>query len=201
MMPGMTQAEIMKIQKKIGTTADGFWGPKSEAACRAHLRKLMPSPNPFPEEDDDEITAFYGPHGVKDGFTPPTKVIQLPFPIFYGSTKVVKLSPHEKCADSLKRVFERLAEAFPTEAERKKAGILTYDGLYNPRKKRGGTSWSMHAWAIAIDLNAGKNGNATHWPKKATMPLEVMECFAAEGWTSAGAFWSRDAMHFQATKP
>jgi hypothetical protein len=27
-----------------------------------------------------------------------------------------------------------------------------------------------------------------------------MEEFAKEGWLSAGAFWSRDAMHFQATK-
>jgi hypothetical protein len=33
------------------------------------------------------------------------------------------------------------------------------------------------------------------------MPLEVMEMFAQEGWLSAGAFWGRDAMHSQATKP
>jgi hypothetical protein len=72
---------------------------------------------------------------------------------------------------------------------------------------RGGNAWSMHAWAIAIDLNAGKNGNQVHWPSKAVMPIEVavmpievMEFFAKEGWLSAGAFWARDAMHFQATR-
>jgi hypothetical protein len=32
------------------------------------------------------------------------------------------------------------------------------------------------------------------------MPIEVMECFAREGWLSAGAFWGYDAMHFQATQ-
>jgi hypothetical protein len=32
------------------------------------------------------------------------------------------------------------------------------------------------------------------------MPLEVMEAFAREGWVSAGAFWSRDAMHHQSTQ-
>jgi hypothetical protein len=32
------------------------------------------------------------------------------------------------------------------------------------------------------------------------MPLEVMEFFAVGGWLSAGAFWLRDSMHFQATK-
>jgi hypothetical protein len=35
---------------------------------------------------------------------------------------------------------------------------------------------------------------------RADMPLEIMECFAREGWLSAGAFWGYDAMHFQATQ-
>jgi hypothetical protein len=32
------------------------------------------------------------------------------------------------------------------------------------------------------------------------MPIEVMEEFAKEGWLPAGAFWSRDSMHFQSTR-
>jgi hypothetical protein len=28
----------------------------------------------------------------------------------------------------------------------------------------------------------------------------VMEEFAKEGWLAAGAFWSRDSMHMQATR-
>ena len=196
----MNQEDIRKIQQKIGTTVDGFWGPKSIAACQKHLRAMMPSPNPFPKQSS--VTSYFGPHGEKGGYTPPTKTIQLPFTIFYDGAPVNSLKPHEKCADSLKRVFDRLAVAFPTQQSREDAGLLVYNGLYNPRKMRGSSSaWSMHAWAIAIDLNAGKNGNKTHWPTNATMPLEVMECFALEGWTPAGAFWSRDAMHFQATEP
>jgi len=39
-----------------------------------------------------------------------------------------------------------------------------------------------------------------HWPTSSTMLLVVMEAFAREGWLSAGAFWGRDAMHFQATQ-
>lgn len=187
------------MQEKIGATPDGFWGPKSIAACHAHLIAMMPTPHPFPEEEDVEAT--FGPHGEEGKFAPPTKEIILPFPIYYGTAKVTKLSPHRLCADSLLRVFERLAAAYPTEEARRKAGILTYNGLYNPRKKRGGSSWSMHSWAIAIDFDAGRNGNRTSWPSVAVMPLEVMECFAQEGWTSAGAFWGRDAMHFQATHP
>ncbi len=38
----MTRAQIQAMQDRIGTTPDGFWGPKSIAACQKHLRALMP---------------------------------------------------------------------------------------------------------------------------------------------------------------
>ena len=127
--------------------------------------------------------------------------IDLPFTVYYEGTQVRRVRAHAKCAASLKRVFEHLLEVYPTEAERLVAGADVYDGIYNPRPMRGGSSWSMHSWAIAIDLDAGRNGNNTSWPNRAVMPLEIMECFAREGWMAAGAFWGRDAMHFQATCP
>lgn len=196
----MNQTQILKLQEKIGTLPDGFWGPRSIAACQKHLRGMMPTPTRFPADGSSQFTKRYGPHGVEGGYTPPLKRITLPFTIYYGETAVKKLSPHEECADSLLTVFERLAVAFPSQQQRKDAGILTYDGLYNPRMKRGSSSsWSLHSWAAAIDFNAARNGNKTAWPVQAVMPLEVMECFAQEGWLAAGAFWGRDAMHFQAT--
>jgi hypothetical protein len=65
---------------------------------------------------------------------------------------------------------------------------------------RGGSLPSLHARGAAIDLDADNNGNHVAWPVRATMPLEVMEAFAREGWLSAGAAWLRDGMHFQATQ-
>lgn len=195
----MTHEQIIHVQKRIGTEPDGFWGPVSTAQCKEYLKVMMPHPHPFPKQG--RVEDFYGPHGVDGGYTPPTKTINLPFTIYYEGNPVTKLHPHEKCADSLLRVFERLLAVYPTPASRIDAGIAVYDGLYNPRPMRGGSAWSMHSWAIAIDLNAAENGNTTHWPTRANMPIEVMECFAKEGWTSAGAFWSRDAMHMEATAP
>jgi len=196
----MKASQIIKLQERIGTLPDGFWGPKSILACQKHLRALMPVPARFPADGTAKFTHFYGAHGVDGGYTPPLKTITLPFTLYYEQTPVKKLAAHVQCADSLLAVFERLAVAFPTPQARQEAGILTYDGLYNPRLKRGSsTSWSMHSWATAIDFNAAKNGNKTAWPVQAVMPIEVMECFAMEGWLSAGAFWGRDAMHFQAT--
>lgn len=198
----MNRTQIIRTQERVGAEGDGFWGPRSIEACKNHLKAMMPSPHPFPVENSPEFDEFYGPHGEPDGYTPPSKKITLPFTIYYAQTAVRTLRAHEKCADSLLRVFQRLASAYPDTASRETAGLLIYNGLYNPRLKRGSnTSWSMHAWMNAIDLNAGKNGNRTAWPVNATMPIEVMECFVQEGWLSAGAFWGRDAMHFQATAP
>lgn len=197
----MKRSEIIKIQERIDVIGDGFWGPKSIIACQNHLKNLMPSPHLFPVEGSEEFDEFYGPHG-DDNYTPPTRRIGLPFTIYYNLIPIKSLKVHKKCADSLLRVFERLAEVYPNKTLRESAGILEYNGLYNPRIKRGSlNSWSMHSWAIAIDINANKNGNRVSWPVNATMSIEVMECFAKEGWLSAGAFWGRDAMHFQATAP
>lgn len=188
------------MQERIGVEPDGFWGPKSIWACQKYLRAMMPTPHPFPPQSN--VSAFYGPHGVPRGYTPPMQPIHLPFAVYYDGKEVNSLRPHEKCAESLAAVFKALAHAYPKTEDRKAAGILTYDGLYNPRRIRGGsTAWSMHSWAIAIDLDAEHNGNLTHWPTRAKMPFTVMECFACHGWTAAGAFWGRDAMHFQATAP
>ena len=198
----MNKAEIVRTQEKVGAVGDGFWGPGSIKSCQEYLKSLMPSPHPFPAELSSDFLAFYGPHGEKNGYTPPSKKITLPFTIFYEGSPVKALYVHEKCADSLQRVFERLAAVYPDKSSREEAGILNYGGLYNPRLKRGSVnSWSMHAWMNAIDINPAKNGNKTSWPVNATMPIEVLECFAQEGWLSAAAFWGRDAMHFQATRP
>ena len=194
----MSPKEIKRTQERVGTEPDGFWGPLSIRACQAHLRQLDASGDLWPAQSG--VEAFYGPHGEEDGYTPPLESVSLPFPVYYGDSKRWSLKAHEKCAESLERVFGNIAEMFPTEEERRETGIIHWDGIYSPRKMRGGGSWSMHAYAIATDHDAARNRNQSHWPNRSHMPVEIMECFAMEGWTSAGAFWSRDSMHFQATK-
>jgi hypothetical protein len=197
----MTSEQIKDVQRKVGTTPDGVWGPKSNAACNRYLRSLMPSDRVFPKAGTKAFLEFYGPHGVPGGYTPPTRKITLPFPIYlYGNkTKPIRaLSPHEKCADAFAEAFENLLGMFPDSADRDAAGITVYDGLYNPRLMRGSsTTWSRHSWACAIDLNAAKNGLHTYWPTRAQMPLEVYECFARAGITSLGWKINRDAMHME----
>jgi hypothetical protein len=71
--------------------------------------------------------------------------------------------------------------------------IKSYDGCYNPRKKRGGTSWSTHAWGIALDLNAGDNPMGA----KPKLDRRIVAVFEEAGFFWGGRWKSPDGMHFQ----
>lgn len=191
----MNTTEIKALQTRIGTTPDGIWGPLSRAACQKHLRSLMPAPNPWPEDNTVALTRFYGTPGDESNLVS----FDFPFPMFYEGKRVLRSRCHKKVKDSLLRVLGDIGMRWS-----EKRGILEeaedYGGIFNFRPMRGGTSTSRHSWGIAIDLDADDNGNQVAWPTKADMPIEIMEAFAREGWLSAGAFWGRDAMHFQATR-
>jgi hypothetical protein len=182
----MTRAEIIELQKRIGATPDGFWGPRSTKAAQDHLRKLIP------------VTDFPYPWNIEDVYGPPatgiTRIDVTGLGLQFNGQTVNSVQCHMKVAESL---FDILREISLSEY---RWILSTYAGVFNNRNIRGGTRKSLHAYGAAIDLWPGPNGNHTHWPTRAKMPIQVMEIFAKHGWLSAGAFWSRDAMHFQATK-
>jgi hypothetical protein len=187
----MNRAQIEHTQKVVGATVDGFWGPKSTAQCQKFLRSLMPTPNPWPRSDQASLTRFYGAAGDE------SQLVMLPEPVdlkLYDKTvDVTRIRCHKKVADSLSRAIVAAYAVAPDVISR-------YFGCYVNRPMRGGSLPSLHARGAAIDFDATKNGNKAHWPTAAHMPIEVMMAFSKEGWLSAGAFWSRDAMHFQATQ-
>lgn len=198
----MTQNQIKEIQRKVGAEADGQVGPKTRGAIQAHLKKILDSaPRKFPKAGTEEFHAFWGRHGEPGGYAPPTRKIELPFHLYlYGDkdSPVTSLKPHEKAADAFLEFFQHLAGVYPTQAQREAAGITVYDGLYNPRLMRGSSkTWSMHSWAMAIDLNASENQLRDTWPQEATMPLEVYECAAKAGMTSLGWKSFYDPMHLE----
>lgn len=187
----MTRQQIIETQTRIGTTPDGFWGPASIAACQKHLRALMPAVIPWPKTDQASLTAFYGPAGDE------SRLVNLKVEglgICYDGKPVKTVRCHDKVSGSLYRILSAISKG------PHRAILAQYAGVFNDRPMRGGSLPSLHARGAAIDLAPDSNRNLTYWPVKATMPLEVMEEFSKEGWISAGAFWSRDAMHFQATK-
>lgn len=186
----MNSSEIAKMQRVIGEVDDGFWGPKSIAACQRHLRSLMPLNNPWPASNQKALQAFYGSPGDESRLT---NLDVSDLDVRYEGQHVKAIRCHSKVSASLRRILEALHNS-------PYASLLhAYDGCFNNRPMRGGLTPSLHARGAAIDFDAANNANLSHWPTNASMPLAVMEIFSKEGWLSAGAFWGRDAMHFQAT--
>lgn len=192
----MTRQQILELQKRIGVQPDGFWGPKSIAAAQQHLRNFMPATNPWPRSDQASLRRFYGPPGTESNLT----TITFPFPLLFEDRPVRSTRVHRKCAASLLSILTQLGDRYSAQPRIMEA-VEDFGGVYNNRPMRGGTAPSLHAYGAAIDLDPDANGLFAHWPTVADMPFEIMEAFAREGWTAAGAFWSRDAMHFQATTP
>lgn len=187
----MTTKEIQHVQMRVGAVPDGFWGPQSIAACQRHLLSLMPKPNPWPTHD--RLRAFYGEPGDESNLVS----ITFPYPMFYDGKVVKSTRVHRKCAASLRRVLDDIGESLGTRSDIMDEAS-DYGGCFNFRLKRGGGSYSLHAYGAAIDLDADDNTFRNHWPMQSDMPIEIMECFAREGWKSGGAFWGYDAMHHEA---
>jgi len=72
--------------------------------------------------------------------------------------------------------------------------IKSWDGCFNIRSKRGGSTYSLHSWGIAFDINAATNG----FGKMPTMSKELVACFKDAGFDWGGDWKSKpDGMHFQ----
>jgi hypothetical protein len=187
----MNHNQIIALQERVGTTPDGFWGPKSIKACEDHLRNLMPVDHPWPTQDQGALTRFYGRPGDE------TMLVNLAvgdLDIRYDGRNVKTIRCHHKVAPSLRKILENISKT-------PHAWVLKeYAGCYNNRPMRGGSLPSLHARGAAIDLAPSTNQLREHWPSSANMPIEVMEEFAKEGWLGLGWAISRDAMHFQATR-
>jgi hypothetical protein len=71
--------------------------------------------------------------------------------------------------------------------------LKTWDGCFNIRKKRGGSTMSLHSWGIAVDVNAYRNCFGCH----PTLSPGFVKCFTDNGFEWGGTWRKPDGMHFQ----
>jgi D-alanyl-D-alanine carboxypeptidase-like protein/putative peptidoglycan binding protein len=64
---------------------------------------------------------------------------------------------------------------------------------YNCRMIAGSSSWSFHAWPVAIDINPGQNQRGT----RGNIPRWFITAFTVEGFTWGGSWHFTDPMHFE----
>jgi hypothetical protein len=158
---------------------------------------IGPVRNIWPRQSD--CAAFYGAVGTGQ------MAIELPFSMRLAWDKGVrirKMTLHTKVAMSAKRVLEQVAEIY-TEAERAALGLDLFGGSLNVRRKRGGSTYSMHAWGVAIDFDPERNGLNTKAPAARLSHADAIpfwEAWEAEGWLSLGRARNFDWMHVQAAR-
>jgi hypothetical protein len=202
-----TIAAIRGFQRIHGLKADGIAGaltkaelfpvPMPERNLEPEAPDLEPSPASWPRQRD--VEKFFGPVGANQ------TTLELPFPmrLAWDTRKLVyRFSIHERVHDSAKRCFERIADAYDAEG-RKLIGADLFGGCLNVRKMRGGSSWSMHSWGIAIDFDPARN--QLKWGRdKARLAQpdckRFWQIWEDEGWVSLGRSRNYDYMHVQAAR-
>ena len=199
---------------------DGLWGPQTGFACDTLEEKrrtgTMPPPwrdvrpgnaNPhgFPSQSASALSAFYGPNGTPEGRRPPLRKVESPWPLKIAWDPRQTRSfiwCHEKVADSLGEVMAKVHEHYgPADIDR--LGLDLFGGDYNPRRMRGGTAWSTHAWGIAIDWDPARN--QLKWGRgRASLAApdyaDWWKIWEDQGWVSLGRSRDFDWMHVQAAR-
>lgn len=156
--------------------------------------------NQWPLQRD--CVSFYGDPYSSGWYAANVVHVNCPWPIFIGGQRVPYISIHKRCSDSLSRVLNNVWDALDHSIDKIK-GLRydRYDGSYNLRPKRGGTSPSMHSFACAIDWDAADN--QFHSIRHIFTDQSVLVVkFKEEGWIWGGD-WSPgsvDAMHVQAAR-
>lgn len=202
-----TIAAIRGFQRMHGLNVDGIVGALTkaemwpEAMPERNLEPETPDLDPLPASwpRQQDVEKVFGPVGLNQ------TLLELPFPmrLAWDTRKLVyRFSIHEKVHDSAKRCFQRIANEYD-EAGRKLIGIDLFGGCLNVRKMRGGSSWSMHSWGIAIDFDPARN--QLRWGRDKAR-LAQPDCarfwriWEEEGWVSLGRAKNYDWMHVQAAR-
>ena len=151
--------------------------------------------NIWPKQDYASMVAYYGNVGENQ-----TKLV-LPYPMRLAwdtSKTVTKITCHSKVHDSLESILSNIYDSYSKDLTAVKNDRLDlYGGCLNVRKVRGGSSWSIHSWGAAIDLDPDNNTMSMH-RDQAKMPKAIIDIFIKEGWISMGQSKNYDFMHFQA---
>jgi hypothetical protein len=150
----------------------------------------------WPKDNQTARNAFYGDPGKGQIAAQMVPVVP-PFAMYYEGKRVKAIQFHRKAAPALLAALNEIWDYCQhDQAKVDAAGVSKYAGAYNHRLVRGSkTKWSNHAYAAAIDLNAGENALGV---AKGTMPQFVVDAFCRQGAMWGGWYSSRpDWMHFE----
>lgn len=117
--------------------------------------------------------------------------------------RTVAFNARNGAADALERVAARLEDLVARDRGLRDV-LYPVVGTFNWRTIAGTSRLSMHALAIAVDVNPGRNPYWRHHRRPSDslarrhfFPVEVVSAFEAEGFIWGGKWAEYDIMHFE----
>lgn len=177
---------------------DGRPGPMTAGAI-ARFLDLEEEPAAtirWPKDEDGALVRYYGEPGSNQ------VRLELPYPMVLSwdeTKRVESFFCHAQVHDALRAIYtDALAELGMGRIE--ELGLHRFSGCLNVRRKRGGSSWSVHAFGAAVDHDDARNklrwgrDRARLGQRDAETWWEIVE---HHGGVSLGREQNRDWMHFQ----
>jgi peptidoglycan hydrolase-like protein with peptidoglycan-binding domain len=206
------QMMMLDVGIEVGKI-DGISGPSTQYALEQWQNRLRDLPSVSEPKPDNKVVdsttrrswptqadvpKYFGPTGQNQTlYTPPYQLY-----LYDTKTKVIHLSIHTKVCGSLDRVLTEVKACY-SPAQIEKYHMNRFFGSLNVRKMRGGNSWSMHSWGIALDFDATRNQLRWGRDKAAFAKSEYdtwWNIWQSEGWVSLGRERNYDWMHVQAAR-
>lgn len=170
----------------------------SHALPDAAAIKLRPPLHPdWPRQS--RMTSFFGNVGTNQ------VSCMLPFPMRIAwdlDKSVRRFSCHAKTKECFEYIWAATLNHYGID-EIRRLRLDLYGGCLNVRKMRGGSSWSMHAWGTAQDVDPEHNALRWHRDKASLDNPEYDPFWAivyATGAIGLGRERDYDWMHFQFAK-
>lgn len=143
-----------------------------------------------------QMTEFYGAVGTNQVYAACPYKLRLDWDM---SSVIERFSCHAKVKDRAEKAMREVLAHYG-EAKIRELGLDRFGGCLNVRKKRGGSSWSTHAWGAAIDWLPSLNQlRETKKTARFARPeyRKFMEIWADNGFMSLGRCYDFDWQHVQ----
>ena len=179
---------------------DKNWTPKyldEKIASSSTSNTKTPVKIVWPLQRD--CMSFFGDVGTKQ------VSCQVPFPLVLPwdkKTKLTRYQCHTLVKEPMERIWQRTLDFYGIQ-KIQELGINLFAGCLNVRPIRGGSTWSMHSWGIAVDIDPDRNALHTTWKDSQMSKPEYkkfVEFWYDEGFINLGKEANFDSMHFQAAR-